>query len=186
MLGGCVTTIDDVLDFWFGEGMSDRWFVKDPAFDAEVRDALLPGYQQACEGHLDDWMSTARGCLALCILLDQVPRNLFRDDPKAFATDERGREVVRHALRQGLQNKLTQTERVFLYLPLEHSEDLQDQEDCVLLTKTLDENPSWYDYAVMHRDIVARFGRFPHRNRTLGRETTAEEAAFLTEPNSSF
>ncbi len=181
-----MTEIDEVLGFWFADGMRERWFVKDPAFDEEVRAALLPGFEQARDGQLDHWLSSARGCLALCILLDQVPRNLFRDDPRAFATDPQARHVVRQALRQGLQTELTQTEQVFLYLPLEHSEDLQDQQDCVSLTKALDEDPSWYDYAVMHRDIVARFGRFPHRNIALGRETTAEEAAFLTEPNSSF
>ncbi|WP_282607623.1 DUF924 family protein [Pelagibius sp. Alg239-R121] len=181
-----MVTVDDVLDFWFGEGMSDRWFVKDPAFDDAVRRTLLSGYELANDGRLDDWMSSARGCLALCILLDQAPRNLFRDDPRAFATDARARDVVRHALSLGLQHDLSQTERLFLYLPLEHSEDLQDQEECLVLTKALDEDPTWYDYALMHRDIIARFGRFPHRNLILGRDATAEEAAFLTEPHSSF
>ncbi|TQV83523.1 DUF924 domain-containing protein [Denitrobaculum tricleocarpae] len=181
-----MTTIDAVLDFWFAEGMAERWFVKDPAFDAEVRAALEPGYQEAREGRLDDWMSSARGCLALCILLDQAPRNLFRADPRAFASDPQARSIVRHALGQGFQESLSQIERLFLYLPLEHSEDLKDQEDCLALTMALDENPSWYDYAVAHRDIIARFGRFPHRNEVLGREATPEEAAFLREPNSSF
>ncbi len=179
-------TIDEVLGFWFGEGMPDRWFVKDPAFDDEVRAALLPGYEAAVNGLLNDWRTTARGCLALCILLDQAPRNLFREDPRAFASDAVALDVARHALRERMQDDLSQSERLFLYLPLEHSEELQDQEDCLELTKTLDENPAWYDYAVLHRDIIARFGRFPHRNQTLGRETTAEEAAFLAEPNSSF
>lgn len=181
-----MTAIDEVLGFWFAEGMSDRWFAKDPAFDEEVRTTLFSSFEQARDGALDDWLSSARGCLALCILLDQVPRNLYRDDPRAFATDAQARSVVRHAIGEGFQTELTQTEQVFLYLPLEHSENLEDQQDCVLLTESLDENPSWYDYAVMHRDIVARFGRFPHRNSALGRETTEEEAAFLTEPNSSF
>ncbi len=184
--GISVATIDAVLDFWFAEGMPERWFVKDPAFDAEVRAALESGYRDAREGRLDDWMSSARGCLALCILLDQAPRNLFRADPRAFASDPQARRIVRHALGQGFEKNLSQTERLFLYLPLEHSEDLQDQEDCLALTKALDENPSWYDYAVSHRDIIARFGRFPHRNEVLGRQTTPEEAAFLREPNSSF
>lgn len=179
-------TIDAVLGFWFAEGMPERWFVKDQAFDNEVRQALGAGYEDASAGHLDDWMSSARGCLALCILLDQAPRNLFRDDPRAFASDAQARNVLRHALDQGLQSELSQIERLFLYLPFEHSEDLQDQEECLRLTKALDQDPSWYDYAVMHRDIIARFGRFPHRNAVLGRETTAEEAAFLNEPNSSF
>lgn len=179
-------TIDAVLDFWFGDGMPDRWFVKDPAFDAEVRSALEAGYEEARDGLLEDWKSSARGCLALCILLDQAPRNLFRDDARAYAGDAQARSVVRHALSHGFQDDLSQPERLFLYLPLEHSEDLQDQKDCAALTKGLDENPSWYDYALQHQDIIARFGRFPHRNKVLGRETTAEEAAFLSKPNSSF
>ncbi len=181
-----MTAIDEVLGFWFAEGMTERWFVKDPAFDEEVRSALFSAFERAREGQLEDWQTSARGCLALCILLDQVPRNLFREDPRAFATDRQARAVVRQALSQNFQKELTQTEQLFLYLPLEHSEDLQDQEDCVALTKTLDEDAGWHEYAVMHRDIVARFGRFPHRNKALGRETTAEEATFLTEPNSSF
>lgn len=181
-----MVAIDDVLGFWFADSMRERWFVKDPAFDAEVRTVLSSAYEQARDGQLDNWQASARGCLALCILLDQVPRNLFRNDPRAFATDSQARRVVREALRQNLQGELSQIEQLFLYLPLEHSEDLQDQEDCVSLTKKLDEDPSWYDYAVMHRDIVARFGRFPHRNSALGRETSPEEATFLTEPNSSF
>lgn len=184
--GRGVTTIDSVLGFWFGEGMQERWFVKDPAFDTEVRGALGAGHVEASRGQLEDWMSSARGCLALCILLDQAPRNLFRDDPRAFASDAQARKVTRHALAEGFHEDLTQQERLFLYLPLEHSENLRDQEDCLRLTQALDEQPSWYDYARMHRDIIARFGRFPHRNEVLGREATAEEAAFLKEPNSSF
>lgn len=181
-----MVAIGDVLDFWFADGMSERWFVRDSMFDAEVRRLLNSGHERARDGLLDDWKSTARGCVALCILLDQVPRNLFRDDPRAFATDGRALEVARHALSLGLQSELTQRERLFLYLPLEHSESLEDQQVCVELTRSLDADPSWYEYAVRHREIIERFGRFPHRNAALGRETTAEEATFLAEPNSSF
>ena len=179
-------TPDDVLEFWFAPGMEARWFKKDAAFDDEVRRALLPLHEQAAAGELDDWGRSARGALAFVILLDQVPRNLFRGDPRAFATDAKALAVTKQALEEGLDKTLRQTERMFLYLPLEHCEDLVDQELCVALTGELDENPEWHDYALRHRDVVARFGRFPHRNAALGRPDTAEEQAFLKEPGSSF
>ena len=175
-----------VLDFWFAEGMNERWFKSDEAFDREVRLALNALYTQAAAGQLNGWRESARGALALVILLDQVPRNLFRGDPRAFATDVQALAVTKSALAKGFDRELQQVERMFLYLPLEHCEDLADQELCVQLTSALDENPDWCDYARRHRDIVARFGRFPHRNAVLGRESTPEEAAFLTEPGSSF
>ena len=177
---------DEVLDYWFAPGMAERWYVKDPAFDAEVRARLLPLYERAVGGELVAWPASARGCLALVILLDQVPRNVFRDDPRGFASDAQALAVTKQALDRGFDRQLTQVERVFLYLPLEHCESLADQELCVTLIGALDENPEWRDHAVRHRDIVARFGRFPHRNAALGRETTLEEAAFLELPDSSF
>lgn len=180
------TSPEEVLAFWFAPGRREQWFVKDPEFDAEVRQRLLGPYERAAAGDYDHWRDRAKGCLALVLLLDQVPRNLFRDDPRAFATDATARAVLRQALEQGFDRALSQTERLFLYLPFEHSENLQDQEDCVRLTKALDEDPEWHDYAVKHRDIIARFGRFPHRNATLGRDCSEEEAAFLERPGSSF
>jgi len=184
-----MTAIDSaagVPAYWFGEGMAERWFKRDPAFDREIRDRLLPLYRRAATGELDDWQATAQGALALVILLDQVPRNLFRDDPRAFATDAKALAVAKAIIEQGLDSGLSQAERVFLYLPLEHCESLADQEECVRLTGQLDENKEWCDYAIQHRDIIARFGRFPHRNAILGRETTPEEAEFLEKPGSSF
>jgi uncharacterized protein (DUF924 family) len=175
-----------ILDFWFADGMAGRWFKKDPAFDAEVRTRLSAAYETAASGELDHWMDSADGCLALCILLDQAPRNLFRDDPRAFASDAKARAVTGHALARGFDQGLDQTRRLFLYLPLEHSEALADQELCCDLTAALDETPEWHDYAVKHRDVIARFGRFPHRNAVLGRQTTAAEAAFLAEEGSAF
>jgi len=177
---------EDVLDFWFAEGMAARWFKADEAFDQEVRQLLLPLHEQAAEGRLDHWQESAPGALALVILLDQVPRNMFRGEPRAFATDAQALAVTKRALAKGFDQELRQVERVFLYLPLEHCEDLADQELCVQLTSALDENPEWGDYARRHRDVIARFGRFPHRNAVLGRETTPEEAVFLQEPGSSF
>jgi len=177
---------EEVLAFWYAEGMEQRWFKSDEAFDEDVRQALLPLHAQAATGRLDHWQQSARGALALVILLDQVPRNLFRGQPRAFATDAAALAVTRRALENGLDKALRQVERMFLYLPLEHCENLADQELCVTLTGQLDENPEWHDYALRHRDIVARFGRFPHRNAVLGREATPEEQDFLKEPGSSF
>ena len=177
---------ETVLSFWFAPGREQAWFEKDDAFDAAVRHDLGPAFQAAAAGDLSHWRDSARGSLALCILLDQVPRNLFRGDPRAFATDEAARRVTRHAIAAGFDRELTQVERCFLYMPLEHSEDLGDQEESCRLMAELDERPDWHDYALRHRDIVARFGRFPHRNDVLGRDSTTEELAFLKEPNSSF
>lgn len=175
-----------VLDYWFGAGMAERWFVKDPAFDREVRRRLGALYERAILGQLKAWRDHAEGCLALVLLLDQVPRNLFRDDPRAYASDAEALAIAEEALSKGFDRQLPQVRRVFLYLPLEHSEDLAVQERCVELMGALDEQPDWRDYAVKHRDIVARFGRFPHRNAALGRTTTAEEEEFLKQPGSSF
>ena len=185
-------TVHRVLSFWFGEPDADgsfskrqEWFRKDPTFDAEITERFGGDYEKAARGDLDALMATAEGCLALLVLLDQFPRNMFRASPRAFATDAKAREVTRHALEQGFDAALAPVQRVFVYLPLEHSEDLADQERMVALAEALGD-ADLVDYAVRHRDIIARFGRFPHRNAALGRASTEEEAAFLQEPNSSF
>ena len=181
-----MSEITSVLEFWFAPGREEVWFEKNADFDRAVRDTLAQPYETAAANGFEHWRASAQGCLALCLLLDQVPRNLFRGDPRAFATDPQARAVTRHALAQGYDRSLTQVERCFLYMPLEHSEDLVDQTDSCALMASLDERPEWHDYAVRHRDIIARFGRFPHRNETLGRASSAEEQAFLQTPNSCF
>jgi len=181
-----MTSISDVLGFWFGPGMAARWFVSDPAFDAEVKARLGQAAEAAARGELDHWAETPEGSLALVLLLDQVPRNLHRGDARAFHGDAAARAVTRRALEAGFDRELPQAQRLFLYLPLEHSEALTDQEDCCRLIEELSDNPDWADYARQHRDIVARFGRFPHRNVVLGRESTSEEQDFLKKPGSSF
>ena len=181
-----MTSISDVLGFWFGPGMAERWFANDPAFDAEVKARLGPAAEAAARGELDAWAGTPEGALALVLLLDQVPRNLYRGDSRAFDGDAAARAVTRRAIEAGFDRELDQVRRLFLYLPLEHSETLADQEDCCRLIEELTDNPNWADYARQHRDIIARFGRFPHRNAALGRTSTAEEEGFLKEPNSSF
>lgn len=175
-----------IIDFWFAAGMEKRWFIRDPAFDAEVSTRLAEWYERAAAGGLDDWRNTAKGCVALCVLLDQVPRNLFRGQGRAFATDAAARAVANHALERDLDRTLPQAQRLFLYLPFEHSESLADQDTSVRLFGQLDENSQWLDYADRHRDVIARFGRFPHRNTALGRASTAEEKTFLATPGSSF
>ena len=184
--------IQTVIDFWFGAEGSDswgsdrkEWWLKDDVFDAAVRGILGPLQERAANGEIDDWTGDPYGCVALVILLDQAPRNLFRGEAKAFATDERARGVTREALAHGLDMEVPEFMRVFLYMPLEHSENLDDQELCVDLMRALG-NDRYVDFAIRHRDIIARFGRFPHRNDVLGRASTPEEIEFLKQPNSSF
>lgn len=184
-----------LLDFWFGAGTPDWneprkvWWEKDAAFDEELRRRFLEDHLAAASGTLDAWKEEPESCLALVLLLDQLPRNLFRGKPRAFATDEKARQVARHALSQGFDKAVPPVRRSFFYLPFEHSEDLADQHRCVALFEAMAKGPedkATARFAELHRDIIARFGRFPHRNEALGRETTAEEAEFLKGPNSSF
>ncbi|WP_455372246.1 DUF924 family protein [Limibacillus halophilus] len=181
-----MTRREQVLDFWFAESSEPYWFAKDEAYDEAVRRRLEPLCRQALAGELRAWADSPKGALALCILLDQAPRNLYRGSAQAFAGDPLARDVARKAVERGFDKALRQKERLFLYLPFEHSEDLEDQHLCCRLTAELDEHPDWLTYAERHREIVERFGRFPHRNEVLGRTSSAEELQFLTEPNSSF
>lgn len=181
-----MTTALDVLDFWFSDHARNRWFERDPSFDVEIRDRFLPAMQAAAEGRLDDWRRTPEGALALIVLLDQFPRNVHRGTAQAFATDAKARAVARHAVDAGFDADWDEDHRLFCYLPFEHSEDIEDQKTAVALFRERSRNPRYVDYAERHHDIIERFGRFPHRNAILGRESTAEEAAFLLEPNSSF
>lgn len=186
-----MSRVEEILDFWFGGegGFREVWFRRDEDFDREVRERFGDDYQRAAADGLDGWMASPRGALALILLLDQFPRNLFRDDPRAYATDEKAREVADHAVSTGLDRGLQPIERMFVYLPFEHSEDVEDQRRSVELFLTLDgelETPDILDYAVRHREVVERFGRFPHRNEVLGRVSTPEEEAFLGERDSPF
>lgn len=176
-----------VLAFWFDEPAPDlaadgearvAWFKKDEAFDQAIRDGFEADVAAAMAGELDGLMETAAGALALCILLDQFPRNLYRGQAKAFDADPKAREIARHAVAQGFDQELGKTRRTFIYLPFEHSENMDDQNTSVELFKAAD-NPNTYTYALEHYYVISRFGRFPGRNAALGRETTPEEAAFL-------
>lgn len=173
-----LTTANEVVAFWRAAGPS-RWFRKDAAFDAEFRQRFLTAHEQAAGGALDDWSSTAEGTLALLILLDQFPRNSFRGTARMFSTDEQALAIARRAVDAGLDQQVEQELRNFVYLPFMHSEAMADQERAVALTGPLDAES--HKFAILHRDIIARFGRFPHRNAQLGRATTPEEQVFLDE-----
>ena len=175
-----------VLNFWFSSEVKAKWFVKDPDFDAAIREAFLADYERVAGGDLDGWPATPEDVLALVLLLDQFPRNMFRDHAQAFATDEAARAMAVEAVAHGHDRALDTERRRFLYLPLMHSESLDDQRHCVDLFILRGDDPEALEWAVRHLKIVRRFGRFPHRNAVLGRETTAEEAEFLAEPGSTF
>ena len=166
-----------VLAFWREAG-PDRWFKKDEAFDTAIRKRFLATYQAAADGRLAGWEATPAGAHALTIVLDQFPRNMFRGSARAFATDTLARAVAGRALAQGFDEQVVGGERACFYLPLMHSEALADQERCVALYRALGDAKS-LKYAEEHAAIIRRFGRFPHRNSTLGRDTTAAEQAFL-------
>lgn len=179
--------IAEALEFWFAPGRRHSWFQVSEAFDAQVRAALGPAHEAAAAGSLDSWRGSAHGCLALCVLLDQVPRNLFRGTPRAFATDAEARAVADHAVEHGFDLAFDDKDRrMFVYLPFEHSEDPADQDRCVALVRERIGDAEYLKYAERHREVIARFGRFPHRNAILGRPSTPEEIAFLAEPFSSF
>ncbi|MDB5558734.1 MAG: hypothetical protein JWQ36_1668 [Enterovirga sp.] len=169
----------DVLEFWREAGPG-AWFTKNPAFDELCRSRFLHAYQQAAAGALPDWERSADGALALVILLDQMPRNMFRGDPRTWATDPDALAVATRALDAGYDQQVAPDLRPFFYLPFMHAEDLDAQERSVALYTALGD-PENLTFAHHHHGIIARFGRFPHRNAVLGRETTPEEAAFLEE-----
>lgn len=169
-----------VLDFWFNETEPRQWFEKNDTFDQIIRDRFGGVYDMAAKGLCASWQDSADGALALCIILDQFPRNMFRDDPQAFATDGQAVLISKQAIKKGLDQVLTPTKRRFIYLPFEHSENLQDQIRSVELFATMKyDDPLGYDYAVRHKDVIERFGRFPHRNAVLGRASTEEEKEYL-------
>ena len=170
-------TPDDIVDFWFSDTSRKHWFKSTPEFDRELADRFGDLPEQATLGRLDEWADSARGALALVIVLDQLPRNIHRGSAETYRFDARAREVCKQAIDKGLNNQLDGWELGFLYMPLMHSENRDDQELSVrLFTEAALDNAS---YAIHHRDIVRRFGRFPHRNRLLGRESTREELEYL-------
>ncbi len=196
--------VDDILGFWFGGQEDDAdvaktqqslWWSKNPAVDREISDTYKATLEDACRGDLADWGNTARGMLALIILVDQFSRNIYRDDARSFSNDHLARDWCRQLLARRLDMELRYIERVFAYLPLEHSEDMADQDQCVALYTALGEQvpdrqqevfAGFLEFAHAHRKIIRQFGRYPHRNEILSRESTAAEKTFLAQPGSSF
>lgn len=171
----------DVVGFWRTAG-PEKWFRKDSRFDDAIRLRFEPVHFAAARGEYDAWRGSADGCLALLLLLDQFPRNLWRGSAHAFATDPLARAVARHAVQADFDQEVEAIMRPFFYLPFEHSEDLADQDLSVSLCEALRDATGDEDtlkWAIIHRDIIQRFGRFPHRNAAFGRETTPEEQTFL-------
>jgi uncharacterized protein (DUF924 family) len=189
---------EEILSFWFGVPRDDeayynewhsRWFASHPAFDQEVRDRFTDDYQKAAAQQLGEWQTAPRSGLALVLLFDQFPRNMFRGTPQAFATDTLAREVASLLIQNGLDRQLLPIERAFVYMPLMHSETLVDQHYSVDLFQQLVIERAYLNFvthAIKHLEVIERFGRFPHRNTILGRVSTTEEAEFLTQPGSSF
>ena len=171
------TSAADVIDFWREAG-KDRWFEGDESFDREIRQKFETTWHAAARGERESWQDTDEGLLALVIVLDQFPRNMFRGGAQMFATDARARDVARIAIARGTDQRLDKDMQGFLYMPFMHSEAMADQERCVALFKAA-RNDHQLEYAQEHAGIIRRFSRFPHRNAILGRATTAEEKAFL-------
>jgi uncharacterized protein (DUF924 family) len=172
-----MTAPQDVVQFWRDAGPK-KWFEPDPAFDADIRQRFLATHELAAAGKLSDWENSAQGALALLLLLDQFPRNMFRKTPRAFATDAQARGIAERAIKAGFDLEVGNELRSFFYLPFMHSEKLADQELCLKLYRDYG-NEDGIKYAEIHLDAIRRFGRFPHRNEILGRESSAEEIAYL-------
>ncbi|MGH7438930.1 MAG: DUF924 family protein [Polyangiaceae bacterium] len=175
-------SIDDVLTFWFVDPA--RWWRKDPAFDDEIRGRFLGLHEAVRRGEREDWRETPRGALAYVIVLDQFSRNMFRGSSGSFESDAQALAAARGALDRAFDRGLSADERQFLYMPFMHSEEIADQDRCVALFAS--EAPESLSFAEKHRDIIRRFGRFPHRNALLGRQSTTMELEFLRQPGSSF
>lgn len=167
----------DIVDVWRDAGPA-KWFARDEAFDAGLRTRFLDEHFAAARREREASLADAGGALALILLLDQVPRNVFRDSAHAFATDPLAREYARRALDAGFDTRVDPALRIFFYMPFEHSEAIADQDHAVALCEALGD-ATYLKYAEAHRDVIRRFGRFPHRNRALARVNTAEEQAWL-------
>lgn len=179
--------VDDILQFWFGDGSDPaherHWFAQDDAFDQACRSGFLADHERAAAGELDSWKEVPAGALALILLLDQFSRNIFRGAPRAFATDPKALATAKDAGARGFDLALPPVQRPFIYLPFQHSENLDDQKESFrLFLKLAAEHPEtagYVEYAEHHLEVIRRFGRFPHRNAVLGRASTPEETEFI-------
>jgi uncharacterized protein (DUF924 family) len=179
---------DEILQFWFGDGSDPeherRWFAQDDGFDQSCRNGFLADHERAARGELDSWKAEPSSALALILLLDQFPRNIFRGTPRSFATDSKAFATAKDAVARGFDLALPPGRRAFIYLPFQHSENLDDQHESVRLFRKLaaehTATAGYVEYAEHHLEVIRRFGRFPHRNAVLGRASTPEETAFLS------
>jgi uncharacterized protein (DUF924 family) len=188
--------VEDVLNFWFGSTDSaqsrrarEEWFKMNPAFDEQIRARFGSLHAQAAAHRLDDWETSIRGRLALILLLDQFSRNLYRDSPRAFACDAQALALAQAAIDARLDRDLLPLQRMFLYMPFQHSEHIEQQRRSLELFETLRAHPEaaqCYEYAVQHFEIITKFGRFPHRNSILGRASTPAELQYLQQPGAGF
>ena len=171
-------TAKALLDFWFSEPMNKHWFSSTSEIDQEITSKYETIWEQASAGKLDHWKGSAEGCLALCIILDQLPLNMFRNTPKSFSTEQQAVEISKHAIAQGLDNEIGDEQISFLYMPLMHSENLDDQDLSVkkFAERGLENN---LRFAEHHRSLVKKYGRFPHRNKILGRKSSQAEVEYL-------
>lgn len=178
---------DDILAFWFDEIQPQQWFQVNADFDATIKERFEGMYHAARDGLCEDWGNSPEGTLALCIILDQFPRNMYRGTPEAFATDKQALLIAKKALSKGFDQVLSPAKRRFLYLPYEHSENINDQHKCVELFEAMkDDDPLGYEYAVKHLKVIEQYNRFPHRNSILGRDNTPEEETYLAQPGAGF
>lgn len=173
--------IREVIRFWFDESEPQQWFVRDPEFDKAIAARFRTWRDRAYTGDLDNWSDSPEGALALVLLLDQFSRNLFREDDRAFEADAKALEIAKDAIAAGHDARLSPEQRRFVYMPFMHAEDVAEQDRCVALMAEMDAGESTTYHANAHRDVIRKFGRFPHRNGMMGRETTPEEAKFLAE-----
>lgn len=177
---------NEILRFWFEESRPQQWFQVNESYDREIRDRFLLTCEMAGNGLCDHWAGEADGALALCLVLDQFPRNIFRANPMAYAFDEQALRVAREALQKGFDQLLTPPKRRFLYLPFLHSESTENQDRSVKLFESMKrDDPVGYEHARRRHDIIERFGRFPERNAILGRPSTPEESQYLAEQSAS-
>jgi len=170
--------ISEVLSFWYSDAMKKQWFSSTPELDADIKQQFESLWEEAASHQLDSWMDSAEGCLALCIVLDQFPLNMFRGEAKAFQTEQQAVAITKHAIERGFDNDIDDSKVAFLYMPLMHSEYLSDQDLSVesFGRRKLDGNTRFAEH---HRGLIVEFGRFPHRNETLGRKNTAAEIEYL-------
>lgn len=175
----------DILDFWFSSGTQPNWFAKSDQFDQSLKEKFGDILEQASKAELWSWRKNADGRLAEILILDQFSRNIFRDTPRAFAQDSLALALAQEAISQDLDKQLSPEQRSFLYMPFMHSESKLIHEFALKLFQHLG-NPENLEYEIKHKIIIDRFGRYPHRNQILGRESTEEELSFLTQPDSSF